>query len=230
MSARILVGCETSGVVRRAFARRGFDAWSCDLLPADDGSNKHLQCDIRTILDDGWDLLCVMHPPCTRLCRSGRHWLSGEGYMTPPKKLPKGRTWQSMKDEFWAGVDLFTACWRAPIKRKALENPRMHDIARRHMPADLPVPQIVQPHEFGDPFFKATGLYLDELPPLRPTNRLTPPEKGTPEFRAWSKVHYASPGKERWKLRSETFPGIADAFAVQWGIAIFGNPDERISA
>ena len=74
-SLRVLVGCEFSGVVRRAFASRGHDAWSCDLLPAEDGSNRHLQCDVRDILGEGWDLLAVMHPPCTRLCNSGVRWL-----------------------------------------------------------------------------------------------------------------------------------------------------------
>src|SRR5690606_30304946 len=125
--------------------------------------NKHLQCDVREILHLGWDLLVVCHPPCTRLCRSGRRWLSGPGNMTPPKKLPRGRTWESMKAEFADGVDLFTACWRAPIRHKAIENPVMHDLARARMPADLPRPHLVQPFWFGHPEYKETGWYLYEL-------------------------------------------------------------------
>ena len=72
---KVLIGCETSGAVRRAFLERGHDAWSCDLLPAQDRSNRHMQCDVRQVLDMGWDLLAVMHPPCTRLCNSGVRWL-----------------------------------------------------------------------------------------------------------------------------------------------------------
>lgn len=142
---RILIACETSGVMRRAFAARGHDVWSCDLLAAEDGSNRHIRGDVRHILDDGWDLMAVMHPPCTRLCRSGRHWMSGPGKWTEPKKLPNGRTWESMREEFEEGVSLFTACWQAPIERVAIENPVMNDLARDRMPADLPAPQIVQP-------------------------------------------------------------------------------------
>jgi hypothetical protein len=79
MTGRILVACEFSGTVRRAFAARGYDAWSCDLLPSEDRSNKHIVGDAREILSDGWDMLVVAHPPCTRLCNSGVRWLS-----TPP--------------------------------------------------------------------------------------------------------------------------------------------------
>lgn len=113
---RILIACETSGIARRAFAALGHDVWSCDLEPAEDGSNRHIRCDVRDgILTWGWDMLCVMHPPCTRLCRSGRRWMSGPGDWTPPKALPKGKTWAQMKDEFETGVSVFTACWSAPI-------------------------------------------------------------------------------------------------------------------
>lgn len=205
---RVLVACEVSGVVRRAFATLGHDAWSCDLDPAEDGSNRHLVCDVRDILDDGWDLLMVAHPPCTRLCNSGVRWLH-----TPPP----GRSRAEMWDDLAAGVDLFTACWKAPIERVALENPVMHRHARERMPDDLPRPQIVQPWWFGDPAFKATGLYLRRLPPLEATARLEPPASGTAEHKAWSQVHRASPGPQRARLRSRTYPGIAAAMAAQWG-------------
>jgi hypothetical protein len=204
---RILIGCETSGRMRRAFAARGHDVWSVDLLPAEDGSNRHIIGDVRDHLHDGWDLLAVLHPPCTRLCNSGVRWL----HVPPP-----GRT----RDDMWAELDegaaLFSACWSAPIERVAVENPVMHKHARARLPDDLPRPQIVQPWWFGDPFLKATGFYLRGLPPLVPTDRLTPPKAGTDDHKAWSAVHRASPGPDRWKERSRTFPGMAEAAADQW--------------
>jgi len=122
---RVLIACETSGIARRAFLDRGYDAWSCDILPAEDGSNRHITCDVRDgILHEGWDLLCVMHPPCTRLCRSGRRWMSGPGKWTPPKAVPRGRTLDDMRAEFEDGVSVFTSCWQAPVDRVAIENPR----------------------------------------------------------------------------------------------------------
>ena len=205
---RILIACETSGVMRRAFAARGHDVWSCDLLAAEDGSNRHIRGDVRDILDDGWDLMAVLHPPCTRLCNSGVRWLH-----TPPP----GKTREQMWAELAEGVDLFAACWNAPIPRVAVENPVMHKHARERMPADLPKPQIVQPWWFGEPFFKATGFYLRGLPELAPTNRLTPPKPGADDHKTWSAIHRAPPGPDRWKIRSRTFQGVAEACADQWG-------------
>lgn len=217
MSARVLVACEFSGTVRNAFLARGYDAWSCDLLPADDRTNRHIVGDARDILGDGWELLIVAHPPCTRLCRSGRRWLSGPGRMTPPKMLPTGRTWGDMIAEFEDGVALFKAFWQSPIERVAIENPEMHDIARASMPADLPRPQMVQPHWFGHPEYKATGLYLRGLPPLAETNRLPEPKKDSDEWKAWNRVWRMPPGIDRGRERSRFFPGIAAAMADQWG-------------
>lgn len=205
---RVLVACETSGVVRRAFAALGHDAWSCDLLPAEDRSNRHLIGDLRDYLGLGWDLLMVAHPPCTRLCNSGVRWL---------KVPPPGRSLADMWADLDAGAALFSACWQAPIDRVAVENPIMHRHARERMPADLPRPQIVQPWWFGEPAFKATGLYLRGLPPLQPTNRLTPPRPGTEDHKAWSAIHRAPPGPDRWRFRSRTFAGVAAAMADQWG-------------
>lgn len=217
MTPRALVGCETSGVVRRALAARGLDVWSVDLLPAEDRSNRHIVGDVRDYLDEGWDLLVVVHPPCTRLCRSGRRWLSGPGVMTPPKSLPRGRTWDDLKREFREAVDLFATCWRAPVARAAIENPVMHDLAKARMPSDLPAPQIVQPFWFGEPAYKSTGLYLRGLPPLVATDRLAEPERGGAEWRRWSRLSLMSPGPDRWKARSRTFEGVAAAMADQWG-------------
>lgn len=211
---RVLIGCEESGVFRRAFLARGIDAWSCDLLPARDGSNRHITGDVRDVLHDGWDML-VCHPPCTRLCNSGVRWLH-----TPPP----GRTRAEMWAELDAGADLFNACWNAPIKRVAVENPVMHRHARERI-ADWVQPQIVQPWWFGDPAFKATGWYLRGLAPLVATDRLATPQAGTDEHKAWSRVHRMPPGPNRARDRSESFPGMAAAAADQWG----GYAKERMT-
>lgn len=205
---RVLIGCESSGVMRRAFVARGHDAWSCDLLPADDGSNRHIRGDVRDHLGDGWDLLVVAHPPCTRLCNSGVRWLH-----TPPP----GRTAAEMWAELDEGAALFADCWNAPVPRVAVENPVMHKYARARLPADLPRPQIVQPWWFGERACKATGFYLRGLPPLVATDRLTPPKSDALDYRDWHAVHRAPPGPDRWKFRSRTFEGIAAACADQWG-------------
>ena len=215
---KVLIGCETSGIARSAFAARGHDVWSCDTAPAEDRSNRHIICDIRDgILDEGWDLLAVMHPPCTRLCRSGRRWMSGPGKWTRPKALPKGRTWDDLKAEFELGISVFTACWTAPIERIAIENPIMNDLARDRMPADLPAPHIVQPHQFGEPAYKATGWYLQNLSPLTQTDPLPEPERDTPAWKAWNRVHRMPPGPDRTRLRSRSWGGMMTAAAQQWG-------------
>ncbi|WIY27510.1 hypothetical protein [Parasedimentitalea psychrophila] len=207
-SLRVLIGCETSGEVRRAFLDRGHDAWSCDLLPADDRSNRHMQCDVRDVLNDGWDLLVVMHPPCTRLCNSGVRWLH-----TPPPGRTKAEMWAELDD----GAELFSACWNAPVPRVAVENPVMHKHAKALIENFQPAAQTVQPWWFGEEAFKGTGLYLRGLPALTSTNCLTPPDRGTKEHKRWSAIHRASPGPDRWKIRSKTFTGIAKAMASQWG-------------
>lgn len=210
---RILVGCETSGVVRRAFMANGHDAWSVDLLPSEDGSNRHIIGDVRDFLGEGWDMLAVMHPPCTRLCNSGVRWLHA-----PPAGRSREEMWQELED----GAALFSACWNAPIERVCVENPVMHRHARERI-AGWQKPQTVQPWWFGDPVFKATGLYLRNLPPLIPTRRLTPPRSGTVEHKMWSQVHRAPPGPNRWRARSRTYEGVASAMAEQWAPPLRGN-------
>lgn len=199
MMGRILVACEFSGIVRRAFAARGHDAWSCDLLPAEDRSNKHLQCDVREILDDGWDMLIVAHPPCTRLCNSGVRWLS---------KPPAGKTLEQMWQELDEGAALFSDLWNAPIERIAVENPVMHRHAKARIRNYREPSQSIQPWQFGHGETKRTCLWLKNLPPLVPTNIV---EGRTP------RVHFMSPSPDRWKERSRFFPGIAAAMADQWG-------------
>jgi hypothetical protein len=220
---RVLIGCETSGEVRRAFAALGHDAWSVDLLPADDRSNRHIVGDVRDHLNDGWDLLAVMHPPCTRLCNSGVRWLSEPPKRRKPEYPAEYEGWNEeerlafMWRELDAGADLFSACWNAPIPRVAVENPVMHKHAKALIRNFAPAAQTVQPWWFGERAFKATGLYLRGLPPLVATERLTTPKRSTDEHKAWSAIHRASPGPDRWKIRSKTFTGIARAMADQWG-------------
>lgn len=205
---KVLIACEFSGIVRRAFAARGHDAWSCDLVPAEDRSNRHFVCDVRDILTDGWDMLMVAHPPCTRLCNSGVRWLS----VPPP-----GKTLDQMQADLVAGAALFSACWNAPIDRVCIENPIMHKHAKALIDRYEAPAQFVQPWQFGEPAFKSIGLYLRGLPPLVPTKPLTPPAPGTPEHKAWSRIHRMPGGKDRARERSRFFPGIAAAMAEQWG-------------
>ena len=195
---RVLVACEYSGVVRRAFLARGCDAWSCDLLPSEDGSNRHIRGDARDLLHDGWDLLMVAHPPCTRLCNSGVRWLH-----TPPP----GKTAGQMELELREGAALFSAFWNAPIPRVAVENPVMHGHAKRLIENYAEPAQSVQPWQFGHPESKRTCLWLRNLPPLRPTNVVEGREQ---------RVHRMPPSPTRWKERSRFYPGIAAAMAEQW--------------
>lgn len=204
---KVLIGCATSCVALDAFLARGHDAWQCDLLPADKPCNRHIQDDIRNVLGWGWDLLLVSNPPCTRLCNSGVRWLT---------KPPTGRTLAEMWADLDAGADLFSDCLNALIPHVAVENPVMHKHARIRI-KNWTKPQIVQPWWFGDPAFKATGLYLRNLPPLTPTNKLIPPRPHTEAHKRWSAIHRAPPGPDRWKIRSKTFAGMADAWANQWG-------------
>ena len=224
---KVLVACEFSGTVRNAFLARGHDAWSCDLLPSLDGSNRHIRGDVRHYLNERWDLLMVAHPPCTRLCNSGVRWLS-----EPPGKLTAEHyraaeimAYQGMDreqrlafmwDKLREGAALFSDLWNAPIPQIAVENPVMHEHAKRLILNYREFAQSVQPHEFGEPELKRTCLWLRNLPKLVPTNRLVVPAVGTPERKQWSRVHNASPSADRWRERSKFFAGIAAAMADQW--------------
>lgn len=196
---RILVACEFSGVVRRAFAARGHDVWSCDLLPATDGSNRHVVGDARSLLHEKWDMLMVAHPPCTRLCNSGFRWLH-----EPPPGRTREDVWQELQD----AAALFSDFWNAPIARIAIENPVMHRHAKALIRGFREASQSVQPWQFGHPETKRTCFWLKGLSKLRPTNVV--------EGRI-QRVARLPPSPDRWKLRSETYPGIAEAMADQWG-------------
>jgi hypothetical protein len=201
---RVLIACECSGRVRDAFLALGHEAMSCDLQRTE-VPGPHYQGDVRDVLGDGWDLM-VAHPDCTRLTNAGVRWL---------KVPPPGKTLAQMWHGLFEGAKFYRMLRDAPIPKKAIENPIMHCHARELI---QPGPrQVVQPWWFGDPAFKATGLELIGLPPLVPTNKLTPPKPGTDEHKAWSVIHRASPGPQRKVDRSRTFPGLAQAMAAQWG-------------
>ena len=195
---RVLVACEYSGKVREAFRAKGHDAWSCDLLPADDGSPHHIQGDVLEILNDGWDLL-IGHPPCTYLCNSGVCWLH-----TRPER------WDQMRE----GAEFFKALWEADIPKIAIENPIMHKYAKEIIGSTQT--QLIQPYQFGHPESKATCLWLKGLDPLVETDNVKDVWKSLPKREA-QRLHMLPPSEERWKLRSETYQGIADAMADQWG-------------
>jgi hypothetical protein len=194
---RVLVGCEYSGTVRDAFLALGHDAMSCDLLPTD-VPGPHHQGDVRDVIGDGWDL-AVFHPECTYLCNSGVRWLSTD--IT---------RWPKMID----GAVFFRDLLNADIPRVAVENPIMHGHAAKIVGQRQT--QIVQPWMFGHPENKATGLWLKGLPPLVATDDMRAAMVGLPKSQT-DRIHYASPGPDRWKLRSTTFAGIARAMAEQWG-------------
>ena len=183
---KVLVGCEYSGKVRQAFRNLGHDAWSCDLLPSDDGSKYHIQGDVIPLLNDSWDL-AIFHPPCTHLAVSGaRHFAAKKASGVQQTAL-----------------DFVQILLLAPIDKIALENP-VSIISSRIRKPD----QIIQPWQFGHGETKATCLWLKNLPLLTPTNIVSGRQ---------NKIHKMPPSADRWKKRSETYQGIADAMASQWG-------------
>ena len=196
---KMLVACEFSGTVRRAFRDAGHDAWSCDLLPAEDGSNQHVIGDARDILDWGWDLLIVAHPPCTRLCNSGVRWLHGP---------PPGKSTEQIWSELDEAAELFSMLWNAPIERICIENPVMHKHAKARIKNYRDFAQSIQPWQFGHGETKRTCLWLKNLPPLTSTDIVEGRE---------ARIHRMPPGPDRWRERSRFFPGVAAAMADQWG-------------
>ena len=199
---KALVACESSGIVREALRAAGVDAWSCDLQPADDGSPNHIQGDVRNVLDMGWSLM-IAHPECTYLCSSGMHWTT-RGLRDP-----------QLTEDALAFVRLLMD---APIPRIAIENP-VGAISTRIRKPD----QIIQPYQFGDDASKRTCLWLKGLPKLVPTT-IIPGRVVTAngkQVERWanqtdSGQNKLGPSEERWKLRSKTYQGIANAMAQQW--------------
>jgi len=196
----VLVACETSGAVRNAFRDRGHDAWSCDLLPSDDLSDYHIQADaLEVIPSRAWDLM-IAHPPCTYLSSSGLHWNT---------RRP-GR-----EQKTTAALHFVQALLGAPIQKIAIENPvgRIGTAIRK---AD----QYIQPYEFGHDASKRTGLWLKGLPTLQPTQYVEPRIVGNKK--RWANQtdngqNRLGPSPDRWAKRAETYTGIAQAMATQWG-------------
>lgn len=180
---RVLIACEFSGTVREAFARLGHDAWSCDVLPTERPGN-HYQCDVREVLEEGWELM-ICHPPCTHLSSSGARW------------------WGAKQKEQAEALDFVRLLLNAPIPRIALENP-VGLIGTQIRKAD----QVVHPWQFGHGETKTTCLWLKNLPHLNPTLIV---EGRKP------RIHFETQSPERWKNRSRTYSGIAEAMAAQWG-------------
>jgi site-specific DNA-cytosine methylase len=193
--ARVLIACEFSGVVRRAFRALGHDAWSCDLLPAEDGGPGHYTGDVLTLIDrvPQFDMM-IAHPPCTHLAVSGARWF------------------KEKRQEQEDALDFVKSLMWRSIPHVAIENP-ISIISSRIRKPD----QIVQPWQFGHGETKATCLWLKNLPKLTPTNIVEGRE---------ARVHRMPPGPDRWKERSRTFEGIAQAMAEQWGAYV----EQRIAA
>lgn len=167
---RILVACEYSGIVRDAFAAKGHDVWSCDILPTEQ-PGQHLQCDVLDVLDNGWDLM-IAHPPCQYLSYAGNRWL----------KQP-GRHENMLK-----ALEFFKALLNAPIPHIAVENPRGWTWKYVRKPD-----QIIEPYHFGHPMTKATCLWLKNVPPLMATLIITDP------FVNWTKYKGSHTSKARAK-------------------------------
>lgn len=196
---RVLIGCEFSGIVRDSFRALGHDAWSCDLLPCEGDPAFHIQGDVLEIIGQGWDL-GIFHPPCTYLCSMGLWWNAKR-----PERIPF--TIQAL--EF---VDQILA---APIPCIALENPIGCINTRIRKPE-----QIIHPWQFGHEASKPTCLWLKSLPLLKPVKvvgrgRFYAKANGH-RMAAWSHVTSGTNKEKRARIASRTFPGIAQAMAIQW--------------
>ncbi len=196
----VLVACEFSGVVRDAFRKRGHDAWSCDLLECEGGADFHFQCDVPEVLDLGWDLI-IAHPPCTAVTGAGNSTY-GEGQPKYNERITSVR---------WT-VNLWGSC-KEYARRVCLENP----VGVLQRLGGMPKPQYIQPYQFGHMEQKKTGLFLHNLPPLQDTDNVYHSMMQLPKNQR-ERLHYLPPSRDRWKNRSRTYPGIAEAMAEQWGV------------
>jgi len=197
---KVLVACEYSGTVRDAFIARGHDAWSCDLLPTE-SDGPHYKENIfgpsSEVLNMGWDLV-IAHPPCTYLTVSANKWLKDQ----PPRKsgtLVGAERREARED----AIEFFMRFANLPYAKIAIENP-IGCMSTRYRKPD----QVIQPWMFGHGETKATCLWLKGLPALTPTNIVDGREQ---------RLHKLSKTADRWKIRSKTYQGIADAMADQWG-------------
>ena len=203
---RVLVACEESQTVTKAFRAAGHEAYSCDVLPCSGGRpDWHVQTDVETQLYKGWDLM-IAHPPCTYLCNSGVRWLHEP---TPTLRLDKTR-WDNLD----SGAEFFRTLLNSGIPKIAVENPIPHKYAVKRIGAKYD--QLIQPWMFGHKETKVTCLWLKGLPFLEPTTNLKEETKALPKKQR-HRIRHASPGPKRSQLRSKTFSGIAEAMAQQWG-------------
>jgi len=192
---RVLIACEYSGTVRDAFIRAGHYAASCDLLPSDSTLGDHYQCSVLDILDHHWDLM-IAHPPCTHLAVSGARWFKDK------------------QQEQLEALEFVRQLLAAPIPRIALENP-VSIISSHIRKPD----QIIQPYQFGHEATKTTCLWLKDLPPLIPTKVVSKGDRHvTKSGKSLPTWYNLPPSADRWKIRSATFKGIAEAMASQWGV------------
>lgn len=201
---RVLVACEESQEVCKAFRALGHEAYSCDIEPCSGGHPEwHLQCDALEIIKMRWDLI-IAHPPCTYLTNAGNKWFKAEFKERFPDR----------ENQREAAVQFFMSFWNADCPRVAIENPQGIMSSRFRKPD-----QYIEPYYFGDPEKKKTGLWLKGLPKLVPTDVVEPIivqcKSGAKEPR-WHMETMKLPPKERSKARSKTFPGIAKAMASQW--------------
>ena len=183
-----MIGCEFSGIVREAFKKQGHDAWSCDYLDTEIPGN-HYKGDVRDMLGEKWDIF-IAHPPCTRLANSGVQWLD------------KRNLW----DELKVSASFFSHLLNAPVEKICVENPIMHKYALELIGKKYD--QKIQPWQFGHGEVKATCLWLKNLPNLVPTCIVDGRQ---------SRVLNMPDSKDRWKKRSISYTGIAEAMATQWG-------------
>ncbi|MCP4763008.1 MAG: DNA cytosine methyltransferase [archaeon] len=192
---KILIACEYSGTVREAFTTKGHNVISCDFLPTDI-SGKHYQGNVFDIINDDFDMM-IAFPPCTYLCSSGLHWNKRK-----PERVEKTEL----------ALLFVRQLLEADIPKIALENPIGCISTKIRKPN-----QIIQPYHFGHPESKSTCLWLKNLPLLKHTDVLIKPEKGHWNNQTKSGQNKLAPSKDRWKIRSKTYQGIADAMANQWG-------------
>lgn len=205
---RVLVACEESQVVCKAFRERGHEAYSCDILPTSgDHPEWHLQGDASFFCQLPWDLI-IAHPPCTYSSNSGVRWLVSKTEKPGWFKSNEGEYWLAPKER-WDGLNsmtaLFNAIYKSGCRKIAMENPIPHKYAVQRIGRP---DQIIQPWQFGHGETKATCLWLRGLPKLVPTNIVEGREQ-----RIWK----MAPCPERSKMRSKTYEGIAKAMAEQWG-------------
>jgi len=202
---KILIACEFSGVVREAFRKKGHDAWSCDILDAEDNSPYHLKMDaVKALQEQDWDML-IAHPPCTYLTVTGNKWFKPE-YATRFPDRQKNRV---------EAIEFFMEFAKTNISKVCIENP-IGIMSTNWKKPD----QIISPHQFGHMEAKKTCLWLKNLPLLKATNIVEPEYttyKSGKRMATWYANAIKLPKDERMKVRSKTFQGIADAMADQWG-------------